>query len=114
MTEKSIFSYSNTDKAVLENLGIQLKRMRLNKNLTQAQLSKSSGLSRSAISDMENNGNGSMHSFVRMLRALDKLEILNHFIFDVPVSPIQIAKMQGKIRKRARGGTDGSNNDNST
>jgi transcriptional regulator with XRE-family HTH domain len=103
MTEKRniLFSYSNSDETILKNMGGQLKQMRLNKNLTQNQLSDLSGLSRSAVSDLENRGNGSMHSFVLLLRTLEKLEILNHFISEAAISPIQISKMKGKIRKRA-------------
>lgn len=97
------FSHSNTDEVILNNLGMQLKQMRLNKNLTQEQLSELSGLSRSAISDLENKGTGSMNSFIRVLRALEKLEILNHFISEAPISPIQIAKLRGKTRRRASG-----------
>jgi transcriptional regulator with XRE-family HTH domain len=77
--------------------------MRLNKNLTQKQLSELSGISRSAIGDLETKGTGSMGSFIRILRALEKLEILNHFISEAQISPIQIAKLRGKIRKRASG-----------
>ena len=111
MTENSdiIVSYANSDNAILEILGKQLKQMRLNKNYTQKQLSELSGLSRSAISDLENNGNGSMKSLVQILRALEKLEILNHFISKAEISPIQVAKLKGKIRKRASG-THVSNN----
>ena len=101
--ENIIFSYSNSDEIILKQMGMQLKQMRLNKNLTQTALSELSGLSRSAISDLENKGNGSMNTFIRMLRALEKLEILNHFISEAPVSPIQIAKLKGKTRKRASG-----------
>ena len=97
----NIFTYSMSDKAILSQLGAQLKQMRLNKNITQQQMSKIAGLSRSAISAMENDGNGSMISFVQMLRALEKLEILNNFITEAPVSPIQIAKLHGKQRQRA-------------
>jgi transcriptional regulator with XRE-family HTH domain len=89
------------DKAVLSLLGTQLKQMRLNKNITQKQMGFIAGLSRSAISSMENDGNGTMLSFVQILRALEKLEILNHFIAEAPISPIQIAKLHGKQRKRA-------------
>jgi len=111
MTENGdiIISYTNSDNAILEILGKQLKQMRLNKNYTQKQLSELSGLSRSAISDLENNGNGSMKSLVQILRALEKLEILNHFISKAEISPIQVAKLKGKIRKRASG-THVSNN----
>ena len=97
----NIFTYPMSDKAILSQLGAQLKQMRLNKNITQLQMSKIAGLSRSAISTMENDGNGSMISFVQVLRALEKLEILNHFITEAPVSPVQIAKLHGKQRQRA-------------
>ncbi|MDR1368797.1 MAG: helix-turn-helix domain-containing protein [Dysgonamonadaceae bacterium] len=105
MTEKRgvIFSYSNSDDIILQNLGEQLRQIRLNKNSTQNELSEISGISRSAISDLENKGTGSMNTFVRVLRALEKLEILNHFVTEAPVSPVQIAKLRGKIRKRASG-----------
>ena len=97
----NIFTYPMSDKAILSQLGTQLKQMRLNKNITQLQISRMAGLSRSAISTMENDGNGSMISFVQLLRALGKLEILNHFITETPISPIQIAKLHGKQRQRA-------------
>jgi len=97
----NIFTYAMSDKAILSQLGAQLKQMRLNKNITQLQMSRIAGLSRSAISAMENDGNGSMISFVQLLRALEKLEILNTFITEAPISPIQIAKLHGKQRQRA-------------
>lgn len=92
-----------SDDTTLSLLGAQLKQMRLNSNLTQQQLSKISGLSRSAISEIENKGWGTMSSFIRILRAFQKLELLDHFITEAPVSPIQIAKLKGKTRKRASG-----------
>jgi transcriptional regulator with XRE-family HTH domain len=103
MIRKSIntFTYSMSDRAILSLLGAQLKQMRLNKNITQQQMGWMAGLSRSAISSMENDGNGTMLSFVQVLRALDKLEILNNFITVAPISPIQIAKLHGKQRQRA-------------
>ncbi len=111
-----MFGAASSNDAVLSNLGAQLKQMRLNRNLTQKQLSKRSGLglSRSAISDFENGAGGTMRSFVQVLRALGKLEILGHFKTEAPVSPIQIAKMRGKIRKRASGTTTSDNNKNNS
>ena len=114
MTEYNdiLFGQSSSDDAVLADLGAQLKQMRLNRNLTQKQLGELSGLSRSAISDLENGAGGTMRSFVQLLRALGKLEILDHFKTEAPVSPIQIAKMRGKIRKRASGTTKNDNDKN--
>ena len=93
--------FRGTSNEALRLLGAQLKQMRLNKNVTQQQMGRLAGLSRSAISSMENDGNGTMLSFVQILRALDKLEILNNFITEAPISPIQIAKLHGKQRQRA-------------
>ncbi|GHT39879.1 hypothetical protein FACS189437_04540 [Bacteroidia bacterium] len=97
------FNYSMNNEVILKTLGRQIKQMRLNKNLTQTQLAKSAGISRSAISQLENKGIATMNSFVQILRALEKIEILNYFITEAPVSPIQIAKLRGKIRQRASG-----------
>jgi len=94
-------SYSMSDIYILKEIGAQLKQMRLNRNVSQAKLAEKSGLSRKAISDIERNGRGSMMSMVQMLRALEKLEMLNLFSTEVLVSPIQIAKMYGKQRKKA-------------
>ncbi|MCL2596868.1 MAG: helix-turn-helix domain-containing protein [Paludibacter sp.] len=95
------FTYPMSDKAILSQLGVQLKQMRLNRNITQLQMSKMAGLSRSVISTMENSGRGTMISFVQILRALQKLEMLNLFSTEMLVSPIEIAKLHGKQRKRA-------------
>ena len=105
MTNKNdiAFTYTMSNMAIMNQLGRQIKQMRLNKNITQTQMGQMSGLSRSAISDFENNGMGSMNSFVQILRSLEKLEILDHFITEAPISPIQFAKLHGKARKRASG-----------
>jgi len=95
------FSYSMSDNAVLQNLGAQIKQMRLNKNITQRKLGAMSGLSRATINDIENSGSGTISSFVKILRALDKLELLNYFLESAQASPLQIAKLYGKMRLRA-------------
>ncbi|MDR1781047.1 MAG: helix-turn-helix domain-containing protein [Tannerella sp.] len=90
-----------SDSTILQLLGRQIKQMRLNINMTQKQLSQKTGVSRSIISVIENSGQGSTSSLAAILRGLEKLEILNVFITNAPVSPIQVAKLGGKIRQRA-------------
>jgi transcriptional regulator with XRE-family HTH domain len=90
-----------SDRAILKEFGSQIRQMRLNKNITQAQLAANAGLSRRAVSVIENSGAGSMVSIVQILRALEKLEMLNLFSTETLVSPIQIAKLYGKKRLRA-------------
>lgn len=96
-----MISYSMSDISILKELGAQIRQMRLNRNISQEKLGNISGLSRKAISDIERNGKGTMMTMVKVLRALEKLEMLNLFSTEVLVSPIQIAKMYGKQRKRA-------------
>ncbi len=98
-----IVNYSMSDDAILQRLGTQLKQMRLNKDCTQQQLSELSGVSRSTISEMENGNMGTVLSLIQVLRALEKIQILNAFITEAPISPLQIAKLKGKERQRASG-----------
>lgn len=95
------FNYSMSNEAILRLLGTQIRQMRLNKNLSQTKLGKFAGLSRNTIVKIESDGIGTLISFIQILRVLEKIEILNQFITEAPVSPIQIAKLQGKARKRA-------------
>jgi len=99
-----------SNKAILRLLGKQLRQIRLNKNLSQTELGESAGLSRSAIGHMESKGIGTMSTFIQILRALEKIEILDQFITEAPVSPIQIAKLRGKARKRASGNQQSEEN----
>jgi len=105
-----MFSYSMSDKAILAELGAQIKQMRLNQNVSQAKLATNSGLARSTISELENRGNGSMMSLVQVLRSLKRLELLNMFSTEVMISPVQVAKLYGKKRKRASGNHDNKDN----
>lgn len=105
------FSSIPSTSVLLRHLGAQLRQMRLNKNLTQKELAEVAGLARSTISKLENDGDATLSTLVQVLRALDKLEILNHFITEAPVSPLQIAKLKGKARQRASGDRISKNND---
>ena len=84
-----IITYSMSDVAILQTLSEQIKLMRLNKNITQTELSKKSGVSRSAISEMENGKPGTIQNLIQVLRALEKLELLNIFAVEHAISPLQ-------------------------
>jgi DNA-binding XRE family transcriptional regulator len=99
--EGIVFNYSMSDTTVLEAIAGQLKQMRLNKNISQDQIAKMAGLSRKVIHDAESTGAISLTSFVKILRVLEKLELLNHFSESSKISPLQIAKLYGKTRQRA-------------
>jgi transcriptional regulator with XRE-family HTH domain len=101
MNTSNKFHYSLSNAAILQVLGEQIRQMRLNKNITQAKLADIAGVSRTTIQEIEKTGLGSLSSFIQILRALEKLELLNYFIEETFVSPLQVSKLYGKTRARA-------------
>lgn len=104
MREKAsiMIDYFMSDRAVLRYIGKQMQQMRLNAQLNQQQLAERAGLSRSTITQVENGKGMNMESVVAMLRALNKLEVLNTFETQALLSPLLIAKLKGKIPQRIR------------
>jgi len=94
--------YSLTDKAIMKELGLRIKALRLRNNITQKELAAATLLSLNTIKSLES-GAGKLSSLIGVLRELNALENLDSFIPEALVSPLQMAKMQGKKRERATG-----------
>lgn len=100
--EKSIkYWHAMSDPAVLELLGKYLQQTRLQQNKTQQQVALAAGINRSTVVQIENGGGGTMVSFVQILRALEQLQILEHFEVKPTISPLQLAKLEQNKRQRA-------------
>lgn len=89
------------DPAIVKEIGGNLRQIRLNKNLSQEQLARTSGLNRITISRMEAGRPATLLTLVQVLRALDKLDILNAFREEPQISPLQLLKLQERQRKKA-------------
>lgn len=94
--------YSLSDKAIEQELGRRLKSLRLRKNITQQALAEATTLSLNSIKSLES-GRGKLSSIIAVLRELSALDQLDSFIPESTISPIQLAKMKGKVRERASG-----------
>ncbi|MGJ8678898.1 helix-turn-helix transcriptional regulator [Paraglaciecola sp.] len=94
--------YEKTSRALALELGDRLKVARLNADFTQKQLAEKAGVSLKAVVNSEN-GKSTLESFVAILMALELTEQLNSFLPKQDISPIQLAKLRGKTRKRATG-----------
>lgn len=94
--------YSLSDWGIGEELGRRIKSLRLRKNITQKELSAATTLSLNAIKSLEA-GRGKISTLIIVLRELAALDHLNSFIPEPSISPIQLARMQGKERQRASG-----------
>ncbi len=94
--------YTLSDKAIEQELGERIKTLRLRKNITQKELAAATTLSLNTIKSLES-GRGKLSSLIAVLRELSALDHLNNFIPETTLSPLQLAKMQGKVRERASG-----------
>lgn len=94
--------YSMTDKGIEAEMGSRIKSLRLRKNMTQQELSKATALSLNTIKSLES-GKGKLINLIAVMRELGVLDVLNGFIPEAPISPLQLAKRQGKKRQRASG-----------
>lgn len=57
-------------------IGERMKRHRLNLNLSQSELFKEAGVARRTITSVENGQGGTLSTFIRLLRAMDKMSLL--------------------------------------
>jgi putative transcriptional regulator len=93
--------YGMSDQAILTEIGVRLKRRRLNRNLTQQEVADQAGLTRMTVGEFERGSSSSMMTLVRILRVLEALEELENFLPDTGPSPLQLARLQGRQRQRA-------------
>lgn len=91
-----------TPAAITEELGERLKQARLNADLTQSEVARIAGISRKAVLNAEK-GKCQLEAFVAIIFALKLTGHLDKFLPRQPISPIQLAKLQGKHRQRASG-----------
>jgi transcriptional regulator with XRE-family HTH domain len=98
---------SNTDKEILQEMGGRIRTYRLQRNLSQQELARRAGVNRTTVRDIEGGKDSQLSTLVKLMRALGRLEDLNAFLPLASVSPIQLMKLQGKPRQRARRRSDG-------
>lgn len=95
---------NGSDAFVLGELGRRLARTRLERNLSQQQLAHEAGVSKATIERLEAGEPIKSTSLVRVLRALGLLDALDRLIPEPLPSPVERLRLQGRRRRRARGG----------
>jgi len=80
----------------------RLKKIRLTRNFTQAQLAKESGVAIGTIRRLEEGKSVSLNTFIRILMALDLQQNLETLLPDPTIRPIERVNTGGSERKRAR------------
>ena len=92
---------------ILHKIGSHLKEVRLKQNITQQHLAEESRVSLSTVKKIENGEIRSFDSFLRLLRTLGKLDVLQPLLDEEQMSPSEYYEMVNKAskaqRKRAAG-----------
>lgn len=91
-----------SDEALLQELGRRIARLRLERNLSQAQLAEQAGISKRTLERLEAGAVSTQLSlFLRVLRQLDLLERLELLLPEPQPSPLALLEQQRATRKRA-------------
>ena len=90
-----------TDAAVLAELGARLSRLRLQRNLTQAQLAQEAGVSKRTVIRLESGESVQVTNLIRLIRALGLLGNLDAFVPPPLPSPVEQLRSRTKERRRA-------------
>jgi transcriptional regulator with XRE-family HTH domain len=92
---------SLSDDAIIKSIGEFVSHHRLQQNKSQTALAEESGISRSALSDMEKGVRFNIMTLVKVLRMLNKLDALYTFEFTNEINPLVLAELEAKQRQRA-------------
>ncbi|MHB8742682.1 MAG: helix-turn-helix domain-containing protein [Sulfuricaulis sp.] len=87
---------------ILREIGQRLTAYRLQKNITQEEVATATGLNQKTISHAEAGKDPRLSTVVKILRAMGRLDALEVFLPKPTISPLMLAKMAGRERRRAR------------
>lgn len=105
--------YALTDNMIISKIGENIKRMRLDRNVSQKELAISSGVSISSVAAIERGESVSLKTLIPLLRTLNSLYMLSDFLKDYEISPIAYAKQLDSQKTRKRASATRINNDKS-
>lgn len=91
-----------SDQQLIKIIGVFIKRNRINKQYTQAELAERCGLDRASIVRLESGKGATLATFIRVLRMLSELELLEPCTRASELTPIEIYKIEKKILKNRR------------
>ncbi len=110
MTDRAgIYGNPKSDDAIIKMIGAYIRHSRLEQNLTQAVLAEKAGINRTTLSELELGRRCQLLTLIQVLRILDKLHVFNDFVIQKTISPMLLAEMEMKMRKKASKNKSGKN-----
>lgn len=101
MDTPSRYWHAMSDAALLQMLGSYVHATRLAQNRTQLHVAEAAGINRSTLVQLEKGKGGTMLTFIQVLRALQHLHLFAEFQPQQQISPMLLAELELKKRKRA-------------
>ena len=93
--------YAMSDDAMIKTIGAFIKHHRVEQNRTQEEVANDAGINRSTLSLLENGDIVNISTLVQVFRALGLLRIMDVFTIENQISPLKLAKLEERRRKRA-------------
>lgn len=90
-----------TGDEILAELGARLRAYRLQQNRSLADVAEQAGLQKLTVQNAELGRGSSLDSFIKILRALGRLDAIDAFLPVPLVSPLDLARRAGRVRQRA-------------
>ena len=100
---RAIVATSRTPE-VLREVGARLKELRLQQNRRVMDLAADAGVSPRTIDRLEAGRNIGTENLVRVMRALGRLQAFDALVPVPEVSPYDVERLRGKVRRRASRG----------
>jgi transcriptional regulator with XRE-family HTH domain len=91
-----------SDTQAVERLGVELRRMRLERNLSQAEVATRAGLDRTTVVKLEAGRAATLLTVVQVLRAIGRLEVLDGFHQEPQPTPYMLVEAQTQYLKKQR------------
>ena len=94
---------TSSSTAIAAALCKRLEEIRLSKNISQAEVAREAGISRSTVTRIADGQSISLDSFIRVAKALGLADHLAAFLPDPEVRPVELVSHEGQHRRRASG-----------
>jgi len=93
---------AKTTGEIEKELGLQIRSLRLRRNFDQVGLAERAGVALSALKNLESGKGAALKTFLKVLRALERLEWLDSLAPAVSISPLQILKSKAPRQRASR------------
>lgn len=103
MEKTDIELHAKSDLGFLAQVGEFLRESRLELDFTQNEVARDAGVDRTTLIKAEKGEPVNLLSLIRILRVLNKLDVLESMKFNRQISPIKMAELAEKGKKKAGG-----------